>query len=62
MKILINVNSFLVNFSRKKIERMMPLTRPLKNLDLLKLDEKELDQLYHELVLYEFNFAKKIRD
>ena len=41
---------------------MMPLTGPLKNLDLLKLDEKELDQLYHELVLYEFNFAKKIRD
>ena len=41
---------------------MMPLTRPLKNRDLLKLDEKGLDQLYHELVLYEFNFAKKIRD
>lgn len=41
----------------------MPLTRPLKDSDdLLKLDEKELDELCHELVLYEFNFAKKIRD
>ena len=39
----------------------MPLTRPLKDSDdLLKLDEKEVDELCHELVLYEFNFAKKL--
>ena len=28
--------------------------------DLLKLDEKEVDELCHELVLYEFNFEKKL--
>ena len=39
----------------------MSLTRPLKDSDdLLKLDEKELDELCHELVSYEFNFAKKM--
>ena len=42
--------------------KKMPLTRPLKDSDdLLKLDEKELDELCHELVLYEFNFAKNWR-